>query len=573
MNGGAPGTSLGSSGFARLITPADNMHGRWVSNLVNLEVFDTSNWLILPQQSIDLGGVNFQTLGFQLQGGTLTSSGGSATLTAPTYTLGGGLIDTGVVLGPSGVVTQSSGLTVLKGTISAPSVAIAGGTLEVDGLISGASTVTVSSGARLSGTGIVDPLTTTITSGGTLAPGNPANPTGMLAIAGNLAFQSGALYLIQATPSAASSTLMNGSASLNGTVQASFASGSYVTKQYTVLATTGGLGGSRFSSLANTNLPAGFNDNLTYDSNKVYLNLAAVLGGTGSGLNGNQQNVATGLNNYFNNGGALPPGFFWVFGLTGAPLATALSRLDGENAADAQKGASQLMSNFLNLMLDPYSGGGRVNIGGDAAGFAPEQDATLPPDIALAYGAMLTKAPPKPVAPDQRWTAWGGAFGGTGNFNGDPVVGSNNVTASDFGFAAGMDYHLSRDSLIGFALAGGGPIGTSHRASATAGAMRSRLVSMTKRTAGRGTHRRHLPLPTNGSRPIASRPSAISSRPNSRARASPAGSKPATATDCRLRSTLPGSLHMPRCRCKTSTLRAMPRRISRAAVLASPTAR
>jgi hypothetical protein len=494
-------------------------------------------------------------------------------LTAPTYTLGGGLIDTGVVLGPSGVVTQSNGLTVLKGTISGPSVAIAGGTLEVDGLISGASTVTVSSGARLSGTGIVDPLPTTITSGGTLAPGNPANPTGMLTIAGNLAFQSGALYLIQATLSAASSTLVNGSASLNGTVQASFASGSYVTKQYTVLTTTGGLGGSRFSSLANTNLPAGFNDNLTYDSNKVYLNLAAVLGGTGSGLNGNQQNVATGLNNYFNNGGALPPGFFWVFGLTGAPLATALSRLDGENAADAQKGASQLMSKFLNLMLDPYSGGGRVNIGGDAAGFAPEQDATLPPDIALAYGAMLTKAPPKPVAPDQRWTAWGGAFGGTGNFNGDPVVGSNNVTASDFGFAAGMDYHLSRDSLIGFALAGGGPIGTSHRASATAGAMRSRLVSMTKRTAGRGTHRRHLPLPTNGSRPIASRPSAISSRPNSRARASPAGSKPATATDCRLRSTLPGSLHMPRCRCKTSTLRAMPRRISRAAVLASPTAR
>jgi hypothetical protein len=36
---------------------------------------------------------------------------------------------------------------------------------------------------------------------------------------------------------------------------------------------------------------------------------------------------------------------------------------------------------------------------------------------------------------------------------------------------------------------------------------------------------------------------------------------------------LPGSLHMLRCRCKTSTLRAMPRRISRAAVLASPTAR
>jgi uncharacterized protein with beta-barrel porin domain len=366
------------------------------------------------------------------------------------------LIDTGVVLGPSGVVTQSSGLTILKGTINTPSVAIVGGTLEVDGLIAGASSVTVGSSGRLTGTGIVDPLTTTISSGGTLAPGNAANPTGTLTIAGNLAFQSGAIYLIQATPSAASSTLVNGSASLNGTVQASFASGGYVTKRYNILATTGGLGGSRFSSLANTNLPAGFNDNLTYDSNNVYLNLTAVLGGPGSSLNGNQQSVATGLNNYFNNGGALPPGFFPVFGLTGAPLATVLSRLDGENAADAQKGAFQLMSSFLNMMLDPYSGGGRVNIGGDASGLAPEQDATLRPDIALAYGAMLTKAPPKPQVFDQRWTAWGGAFGGTGNFTVDPVVGSNNVTASDFGFAAGMNYHLSRDNLVGFALAGGG---------------------------------------------------------------------------------------------------------------------
>src|SRR5690242_15028806 len=87
--------------------PVDIQSGQ-PGGIRHLELADT------PQQSMDLGGVNFQTLGFQLQGGTLTSSGGSATLTAPTYTLGGGLIDTGVALGPSGVVTQSSGLTVLK---------------------------------------------------------------------------------------------------------------------------------------------------------------------------------------------------------------------------------------------------------------------------------------------------------------------------------------------------------------------------------------------------------------------------------------------------------------------------
>ena len=61
--------------------------------------------------------------------------------------------------------------------------------------------VTVNSGGTLSGSGIVDPITTTIMSGGTLAPGNAANPTGTLTtITGNLAFQSGALYVIYVTP-------------------------------------------------------------------------------------------------------------------------------------------------------------------------------------------------------------------------------------------------------------------------------------------------------------------------------------------------------------------------------------
>jgi outer membrane autotransporter protein len=69
---------------------------------------------------------------------------------------------------------------------------------------------------------------------------------------------------------------------------------------------------------------------------------------------------------------------------------------------------------------------------------------------------MLTKAPPKPQSFDQRWTMWGSAFGGTSMTNGDPAVGSNNVTASDYGFAGGADYRISRDTVLGFALAGGG---------------------------------------------------------------------------------------------------------------------
>ena len=36
------------------------------------------------------------------------------------------------------------------------------------------------------------------------------------------------------------------------------------------------------------------------------------------------------------------------------------------------------------------------------------------------------------------------------------AVGSNNVTAQTFGFAAGMDYHVSPNTIAGFALAGAG---------------------------------------------------------------------------------------------------------------------
>jgi outer membrane autotransporter protein len=45
---------------------------------------------------------------------------------------------------------------------------------------------------------------------------------------------------------------------------------------------------------------------------------------------------------------------------------------------------------------------------------------------------------------------------GANNANGDPATGSNNVRASTFGFAGGMDYHLTPYTVVGFALAGAG---------------------------------------------------------------------------------------------------------------------
>jgi outer membrane autotransporter protein len=109
-------------------------------------------------------------------------------------------------------------------------------------------------------------------------------------------------------------------------------------------------------------------------------------------------------------------------------------------------------------MLDPFVDG-RSGIGGadhPALGFAPERDNT-PPEIALAYASVL-KGPAKAVPVyEPRWTVWGGAYGGGNKTSGDlAVTGSHDLSATTAGFAGGFDYHLSRDSVVGLAFAGGG---------------------------------------------------------------------------------------------------------------------
>ncbi len=173
------------------------------------------------------------------------------------------------------------------------------------------------------------------------------------------------------------------------------------------------------------------------------------------GLNINQTNVANTLNNFIAAGGTLPANFQSLSGLSGGNLASALSQLDGEAATGAERGAFQLMNEFLGLMLDPFVyGRGGFGAVGEPFGFAPDQQSELPPEIALAYASVL-KAPP-PATAYQRWTAWGASYGGSNLANGDAAVGSTNVIADTYGYAGGMDYHYSSDTIFGFALAGAG---------------------------------------------------------------------------------------------------------------------
>src|SRR6516162_11031055 len=165
---------------------------------------------------------------------------------------------------------RRSGTLVLSGinTYSGPTT-VSGGALVVTGSIAN-SALTVGSGTTLTGTGTVGGLT--INSGGTFAPGNSP---GTMTVQGNLAFQSGALYLVQVNSTTASNTVVSGSATLAGTVQAAFTPGSYATRMYTILSAAGGLGGTTFNALTTSNLPAGFTASLSYTATDAILNLTA----------------------------------------------------------------------------------------------------------------------------------------------------------------------------------------------------------------------------------------------------------------------------------------------------------
>ena len=362
----------------------------------------------------------------------------------------------GVITGPNDLTKIGSGTLILSA--NNPYIGptnVNAGTLDVTGSIANSSLSTVASGATLTGTGTVGSVK--INSGGVLLPGAAGAPGTSLTIAGNLAFASGAVYLVQVNPTAATTTNISGTATLSGaTVNAVFASGNYVTKSYDILRAVGGINGI-FATLTNSSLPAGLADNLSYSGTDVFLNITANL--PLNGLTINERNVAVGLDNYFNSGGALPANFLPIFGLTGGALANTLMHLDDEVATGSEVPVFQLMDEFLNLMLDPFVdgrlGSGANHGGGAAMGFAPDAQTELPPDVALAYAGVL-KAPPAPPF-QQRWTAWAASFGGANSTAGDPaVIGSSNLVAQTFGFAAGMDYHYSPDTVVGFALGGGG---------------------------------------------------------------------------------------------------------------------
>ena len=331
---------------------------------------------------------------------------------------------------------------------------IDGGTLSVNGSIATSSMTTVNVGGSLGGTGTVG--NTTI-NGGTLAPGNSI---GLLTVQGNLSFTSASRYLVEVSPNNADRVNVTGTATLGGaTVNANFAAGSYVEKQYTILNAQGGVSG-KFGGPVNTNLPSNFRSGLSYDAKNAYLDLTLDFTPVPSpnpapgpnspsyaSLTGNQGNVGRALTDFFNRTGGIP----LVFGSLNA---SGLSQVSGEIAPGSQQTSFDVANIFMTQMTDPFAAGR----GEGAPGATPYADEAMayagkrsPTD---AFASMHRKA--QVAAPQERWNVWAAGFGGSQTTDGNAVAGTSNSKSSIYGMAVGADYWFSPFTVAGLSMAGGG---------------------------------------------------------------------------------------------------------------------
>lgn len=383
------------------------------------------------------------------------SGSGNVSLSANTLTITNGngtfagVIDDGAA---GGGLTLAGGTQTLTGANTyTGATAVNGGTLVVNGSILN-SPVTVNAGGTLAGSGTIAGVAV---NGGTLAPGSAASPFGPMTISGSLTFTAASTYLVQVSSTNASLTQVTGATDLGGaTVRANFTSGT-VKKQYTILTAAGTLFGSTFNPTVLSNMPT-LNATLSYNTNNVFLNVNVNFA-QGGGLNVNQQNVANTLTNFFNTTGGIPAAFA---ALSPAGLTTA----SGELGTGIIQSAINADSQFLNLMLDPTVVGrsGGFAKAGSVAQFAESDNtasyASMRPATARereAY-AMATKAPLLSSQPSSRWSVWTAGYGGSAEVGGNATVGSQDLTARVWGGAAGADYRVSVDTLVGFALGGGG---------------------------------------------------------------------------------------------------------------------
>ena len=266
--------------------------------------------------------------------GNIVGQGSSNTVN---FNLGSGTFTYDTAYGFSGVnqVNINSGTVVLNGTNSATNVDVYGGTWPAPAHCPGHD----DNSHR-----------------GTFAPGTPGVAGTSMAINGNLAFQPGAMYLVNISPTAASRANVTANASLNGMVEAAIAPGSYNSKTTYDILHPASISGT-FAGFTVVNAP-GFSGTLTYQPNDVLLSLTANMGAMLGSLptSGTSPTRSTMPSTMAARCRRIPKGVQPL-----RPATRQLTHADRRRGGD-RRGAGRVSVDheFLALMLDPFVDGRRA---------------------------------------------------------------------------------------------------------------------------------------------------------------------------------------------------------------------
>ncbi|MDQ0390285.1 autotransporter domain-containing protein [Labrys monachus] len=382
--------------------------------------------------TLDLGGFG-QAIGSLAGAGTVTNSGGAAAaLTAggdDSSTTFSGVIEDGTsataltktgtgTLTLNGVSTYTGATTVSAGKLVVGDDASSGASL--------ASIVTVQDGAALGGKGSIGGLV--VESGGTVAPGNSI---GTLTVNGNVVFDAGSIYDVEADPASGDSDLIHatGTATLNGgSVLHLGLGGNYQALQtYTILEADSGVTGT-FDTISSNY--AFIDPILGYTPDSVTMTLARNDVSFAS-VAQTRNEAATGAAV-----DSLPPGTNAVWNavavLDAAGARHAFNQLSGEVHASL---AGQMIedSRFVReAALD------RLRDAFCATGFGASP--ARPDAGGITAGAGCEANP-------GRFTAWGHAFGAWGHAGTDGNAASSSRSIG--GFVAGLDAPIFDDWRAG----------------------------------------------------------------------------------------------------------------------------